>query len=69
MLGIWQQVAGEELQPPRPLPWYPRKLAWQMDASRAQLRKLDALAAVCARASATRYAAYSQLSVATLSSS
>ena len=40
------QVAGEELQPPRPLPWYPRKLAWQMDASRAQLRKLDALAAV-----------------------
>lgn len=39
-------MAGEELQPPRPLPWYPRKLAWQMDASRAQLRKLDALAAV-----------------------
>lgn len=40
------QVGGEELRPPRPLPWYPRKLAWQMDASRAQLRKLDALAAV-----------------------
>lgn len=39
-------MAGEELQPPRALPWYPRKLAWQMDASRAQLRKLDALAAV-----------------------
>ena len=39
-------MAGEELSPPRPLPWYPQKLAWQMDASRAQLRKLDALAAV-----------------------
>lgn len=40
------QVGREEMQPPRPLPWYPRKLAWQMDASRAQLRKLDALTAV-----------------------
>ena len=32
------QVQGETLQPPRPLPWYPDKLAWHMTFSREQLR-------------------------------
>ena len=30
--------ACEALQPPRPLPWYPQRLAWQFDVSRAALR-------------------------------
>jgi len=37
------QVEGETLIPPKPLPWYPNNLAWQLTYSRAQLRKLDAL--------------------------
>ena len=31
---------GEEFQPPTPITWYPNKLAWQLDASRNQLRKV-----------------------------
>ena len=30
--------ASDALQPPRPLPWYPQRLAWQFDVSRAALR-------------------------------
>ena len=37
------QVDGELLKPPAPLPWYPERLAWQLDFTRAQLRKLPAL--------------------------
>jgi 16S rRNA C967 or C1407 C5-methylase (RsmB/RsmF family) len=39
-------MGGEDVQPPQPLPWYPRNLAWQMAFSRAQLRKLDGLTQV-----------------------
>ncbi|KAL3143425.1 hypothetical protein ABBQ38_002247 [Trebouxia sp. C0009 RCD-2024] len=39
-------VAGETLQPPRPLPWYSNKLAWHMSFSRGQLRKLPILAEI-----------------------
>lgn len=39
-------VAGETLQPPRPLPWYANKLAWHMSFSRGQLRKLPILAEI-----------------------
>ena len=31
------------MQPPVAIPWYPAKLAWQLDANRAQLRKIAAL--------------------------
>jgi hypothetical protein len=31
---------GEVVQPPRALPWYPHRLAWQMEFSRGQLRKV-----------------------------
>lgn len=31
---------GEEFSPPTPIAWYPNKLAWQLDASRNQLRKV-----------------------------
>ena len=40
------QVAGETLQPPRPLSWYSNKLAWHMSFSRGQLRKLPILAEI-----------------------
>lgn len=40
------QVAGEILQPPRPLPWYSNKLAWHLSFSRGQLRKLPILAEI-----------------------
>lgn len=30
--------ASDALQPPHPLPWYPQRLAWQFDVSRAALR-------------------------------
>ena len=30
--------ASDALQPPHPLPWYPERLAWQFDVSRAALR-------------------------------
>eukprot|EP00879_Flechtneria_rotunda_P009555 GHRR01010001.1.p1 GENE.GHRR01010001.1~~GHRR01010001.1.p1 ORF type:complete len:901 (+),score=384.85 GHRR01010001.1:586-3288(+) len=32
---------GEVVDPPRPLPWYPHNLAWHMNFSRNQLRKLS----------------------------
>ncbi len=41
-----EQVAGEMLQPPRPLEWFPNKLAWHMSFSRAQLRKLPILSKI-----------------------
>lgn len=37
------QVSGEVLKPPVAIPWYPAKLAWQLDANRTQLRKIAAL--------------------------
>ena len=37
------QVGGELLEAPRPLPWYPHRLAWHFAFSRAQLRKLPML--------------------------
>ena len=39
-------MEGEPLVPPKPLAWYPNKLAWQLRYSRTQLRKLDALSEV-----------------------
>lgn len=38
------QLDGEQVDPPRPLPWYPNKLGWHMNFSRNQLRKLSWLA-------------------------
>lgn len=35
------QLDGEVVDPPRPLPWYPNNLAWHMNFSRGQLRKLS----------------------------
>lgn len=34
------------MDPPKPLPWYPNKLAWHMNFSRGQLRKLSWLAEI-----------------------
>ena len=31
------QIDGEPVEPPHPLPWYPGKLAWQMNFSRNQV--------------------------------
>ncbi|KAK9814454.1 hypothetical protein WJX72_006165 [[Myrmecia] bisecta] len=39
-------VAGEVLEAPRPLAWYPDKLAWHFNFSRAQLRKHPMLEAI-----------------------
>ena len=36
-------IEGEVVHPPKHLPWYPDKLAWQLDFSRNQLRKIDYL--------------------------
>lgn len=36
-------LPGREFQPPEPMEWYPDRLAWHMNFSRAQLRKLPAL--------------------------
>ena len=33
------QIDGEEIEKPHPLAWYPDKLAWQMNFSRAQVRR------------------------------
>ena len=33
-------VEGEVVSPPKPLAWYPNKLAWQLDFSRSHLRKI-----------------------------
>lgn len=35
---------GETLEPPKPLAWYPQRLAWHFAFSRVQLRKLPVLA-------------------------
>jgi hypothetical protein len=40
------QIDGEPVEPPHPLPWYPGGLAWQMNFSRTQLRKLPVLEAL-----------------------
>ena len=40
------EVEGELIKPPVALPWYPAKLAWQMEFTRSQLRKLPALEAL-----------------------
>ena len=32
-------LEGEVVKPPKPLPWYPNRLAWQLEFSRTQLRK------------------------------
>lgn len=37
---------GEVIDPPTPLSWYPDKLAWQLDFSRSQLRKIPKLEAL-----------------------
>lgn len=34
------------VDPPKALPWYPGKLAWQFSFSRQQLRKVPALGAI-----------------------
>ena len=44
------QINGETLEPPRPLPWYPDKLAWHMKFSREQLRNNPKLNEVILRA-------------------
>lgn len=38
------QLDGEIVDPPKPLPWYPQNLAWHLNFSRNQLRKLSWLA-------------------------
>lgn len=38
--------AGEEVVPPYAMPWYPNKLAWHMNFSRTQLRKMHVLQAL-----------------------
>jgi len=40
------QLDGEVVKPPRPFPWYPNNLAWQMDFSRGQLRKVCVVCSV-----------------------
>mmetsp|Transcript_15201 Transcript_15201/g.36163 ORF Transcript_15201/g.36163 Transcript_15201/m.36163 type:complete len:1022 (+) Transcript_15201:100-3165(+) len=40
------EVDGELIQPPKYLPWYPGKLAWQFSFSRHQLRKAPQLEAI-----------------------
>jgi hypothetical protein len=32
------QIDGDLIEAPKPLPWYPHKLAWQFDFSRSQVR-------------------------------
>lgn len=41
-----QQVEGELIQPPHKLEWYPESLAWQINCSKAQLRRLPTLSAL-----------------------
>ncbi|KAL1526126.1 hypothetical protein AB1Y20_014854 [Prymnesium parvum] len=36
--SLQEQADGANRQPPQPLAWYPSRLAWQFDLSRAQLR-------------------------------
>lgn len=35
---VTMQIDGELIEPPKPLPWYPHKLAWQFNFSRSQVR-------------------------------
>lgn len=35
--------AGKACEAPKAMPWYPQQLAWQMDCSRMQLRKVPIL--------------------------
>lgn len=37
------KVDGEKLEPIKPLAWYPDNLAWVLQASRMQLRKVPLL--------------------------
>lgn len=37
------QMEDDDLQPPKPLPWYPNKLGWHMSFTRQQLRKTPIL--------------------------
>ena len=37
------ELDGEKVVPPKPFPWYPDNLAWQMNFSRNQLRKVAKL--------------------------
>jgi len=39
-------IDGEEVQPPKPLPWYPSNLGWQFNFSRRVLRKHPLLEAL-----------------------
>lgn len=39
------QLDGEQVDPPRALEWYPGRLAWQLEFSRGQLRKVGSGAA------------------------
>jgi hypothetical protein len=36
-------AAGQEVEPPYPMPWYPNRLAWHMNFSRTCLRKMTVL--------------------------
>jgi 16S rRNA C967 or C1407 C5-methylase (RsmB/RsmF family) len=36
-------VEGQTISPPKPLPWYPNNLAWQLGFSRRDLRRIPEL--------------------------
>jgi len=40
------ELDGYAVQPPRPIPWYPHDLAWHIDCSRNQIRKVPLLAQI-----------------------
>ena len=40
------ELDGKAVQPPRPIPWYPHDLAWHIDCSRNQIRKVPLLAQI-----------------------
>jgi 16S rRNA C967 or C1407 C5-methylase (RsmB/RsmF family) len=42
----YEDVAGQEVEPPYAMPWYPNELAWHMNFSRAALRKMPVLTAL-----------------------
>ena len=35
------QIDGEPIEKPHPLEWYPGRLAWQMNFSRSQARRVQ----------------------------
>lgn len=37
------EMDGKKIDPPRPLPWYPNKMGWHFDVSKANLRKYELL--------------------------